>query len=124
MIRIYQDTLDQLGFDLDAAVKDFSKAWKNHAKSINVPAPTAHPLVEALVKKHAGQYEIVESPETDEKPGDPKSMTNQLFNQVNRIVVLENFCNNLLTALKNADIKKLESLNSIDLIQPGTDKNV
>jgi hypothetical protein len=48
--------------ELDRQIADFAKALKTHAKTKNKPAPTAHGVVEVIVRNHAGKYEIVEPP--------------------------------------------------------------
>lgn len=57
--------------DLDAAIAAYVKAREDHALTVDVPAPTAHPYVEQIVRG-GGTYEIVEeAPDT----GEPLSST-------------------------------------------------
>jgi hypothetical protein len=44
--------------DFDAAVQAFVKQIRAHSKTINVPRPTAHPVLELIVLQHGGEYEI------------------------------------------------------------------
>lgn len=53
---------------LDKAIAAFAQALIDHAKTIDVPAPTAYPLVEEIVRKHEGAYEIINVPPPDEEP--------------------------------------------------------
>jgi len=48
--------------DLAKAVTAFQTAREAHAKTEGKPAPTAHAIVEAIVIRHAGKYEV-------ERPG-------------------------------------------------------
>lgn len=49
-----------LGFDLAVAVSDFKAALEAHALTTDEPAPTAPPLVEEIVRAHAGDFVIVD----------------------------------------------------------------
>ncbi len=60
MLKIERSTLDNLGFDFDAALQHFSEQKKHHPFTEDVPAPTAHPLVEAAFA--AAGFEVVENP--------------------------------------------------------------
>jgi hypothetical protein len=87
MLTIHQDTVAALGFDLGAAIDDYRAALTAHATTEGIPAPTAHPLVERVVKGHGGAYQIVE-PETGVKTGDPESLASRvqaLADQVNAL---------------------------------------
>lgn len=59
--RITQEQVGALDYDLDSAIAEYTAAREAHKKTVDVPAPTAEPLVEAIVKKFGGLYEIVES---------------------------------------------------------------
>ena len=59
MLAIHSDLADALGFDLQAAVDLFASALAAHADTVNIPAPTAHPLVEQIVRQHAGHFTIL-----------------------------------------------------------------
>lgn len=61
MIRIPKMVIEELPFDLDAAVKEHAAAVIAHKDTEGVPAPMAHALVEAIVAA-GGDYEIVEPP--------------------------------------------------------------
>lgn len=62
---------------LIGAIAAFSQALVDHAGTVDVPAPTAHPLVEDIVRNHGGQYEIVNvpvpgpDPDPEPEPQDP-----------------------------------------------------
>lgn len=61
MIKIERATLDAYGEDkLNAEVFAFTRALADHAKTVNVAAPTAHPFVEQIVKNGGGRYEVIE----------------------------------------------------------------
>lgn len=51
--------------EFDKSVKAHLKAIKDHAKTVNVPAPTADPLIERVVRIYGGEYEIVYPPEPE-----------------------------------------------------------
>lgn len=42
------------------AIKEFQRAKIRHAKTVNVPAPTAHPIVEEIVTYFGGNFEVVD----------------------------------------------------------------
>ena len=66
MIKIEREILENLGFDLDAELERFSKEKEQHHLTVDVPAPTFHPLVmEAFA---SGGYEVVDSREPLEPP--------------------------------------------------------
>lgn len=48
-----------LDFDFDAALEKYKREMEEHAKTVGVPAPTAHQFVEGAYR--AGGYEVVES---------------------------------------------------------------
>src|SRR5262245_36193163 len=48
---IYRSTLEQLGFDFDAAIKAHIEALEKHRYTTNEPAPQAHPWVETAVRR-------------------------------------------------------------------------
>lgn len=48
-----------------ARIAAFQDALKDHSKTIGVPAPTEHNIIEHIVRNHAGEFEIVEPPETE-----------------------------------------------------------
>jgi hypothetical protein len=53
-----------------AAVADFAAALEAHRFTVDVPAPTADPVVELVVRQYGGQYDIEPEPEPD-VPLDP-----------------------------------------------------
>lgn len=77
MLKINRDTITELGFDLDTAIAECKEAFARHALTEGVPAPTFNPLVEQIVKRHGGVYEVVEA-ETNLPPSDPKSLSSQI----------------------------------------------
>jgi len=71
MIKIERAAIDLYGGPekLDADIFTFTKALKDHAKTIGQPAPTAHPFVEQIVRESGGKYEVIEPVSID--PIDP-----------------------------------------------------
>jgi hypothetical protein len=65
-LKISQAQADALGFDLPTAVMSFVEARRAHAGTVDQPAPSAHPLVEEIVLRHAGAYHVVD----DRTPAD------------------------------------------------------
>src|ERR1700736_4762331 len=62
-LTLTQDGFIALGRQLpDAAIASFQQALLDHASTVDVAAPTAHPLVEAIVRQHAGRYAIAATP--------------------------------------------------------------
>ncbi len=48
-----------------AAVADFAAAVEAHRFTVDVPAPTADPVVELVVRQYGGQYDIEPEPEPE-----------------------------------------------------------
>lgn len=48
---------------LDFSIARFKDELAAHSRSVNVPAPTAYPLVEIIVKEHGGDYVLDETVE-------------------------------------------------------------
>jgi len=65
-LRIPKSQADALGLDLTAAVRSFGAALAAHARTVNKPAPSAHPIVEEIVRMHAGAFEVFD----DRTPAD------------------------------------------------------
>lgn len=65
MLKIDRAVMDKLEFDFDAALAEFKQQKVEHRSTVDVPAPTAHFLVEAA--DAAGGYEVVE-PEAEPEP--------------------------------------------------------
>jgi hypothetical protein len=53
---------------LDSLIADYTQAVADHALTVDVPAPVAHPIVEQIVKNWNGQYSIVDVPEPEPEP--------------------------------------------------------
>lgn len=71
--KIDEQTVKALWGDentLRKEVDDFARRLKDHAKTKNIAAPTAHPFVEVIVRKGGGAFEVVPSiePEPLDKP--------------------------------------------------------
>jgi hypothetical protein len=52
----------------DSAVASYTQALADHAKTVGVPAPTASPIVEHIVKREAGKYIVVDDTAIIELP--------------------------------------------------------
>lgn len=65
MLKIDRTIFNKLGFDFEAALQKFSVQKQAHPFTIDVPAPSANPLVEAAYA--AGGYELVD-PEQELPP--------------------------------------------------------
>lgn len=76
MLNIHRETVDQLNFDLETALAEFVEAKQQHTFTVDVPAPTAHPLVEAAFA--AGGFQVVEPPPKAEEPPPPTPPANPL----------------------------------------------
>jgi hypothetical protein len=59
-IELRLSEVTALGFDLGLAISEYRVALQDHAKTEDVPAPTAHPLVEQIVKHGEGQVVVVD----------------------------------------------------------------
>ena len=62
--RISREELNTVGGEeaLNKGIANYTAALADHAKTEGVPAPIAHPWVEAIVKRGGGVYEIIEPP--------------------------------------------------------------
>lgn len=58
-LTVPKSVADALGFDLTAAVAAHLSALAKHAKTVNKPAPSAHAIVEEIVRG-GGAFEIVD----------------------------------------------------------------
>ena len=59
MLTLTKDSLMALGRELaDLAIAEFQQARADHASTVGVPAPTAHPLIERIVREHGGRYVV------------------------------------------------------------------
>jgi hypothetical protein len=59
MLTLSTDDFLALGRQLaDAAIASFRRELGEHAARIGTPAPTAHPLIEAIVTQHDGRYAV------------------------------------------------------------------
>jgi len=78
-ISLHRASLDQIGgeAELDKAIADFQKRLADHAKTVDVPAPTAHPWVEQIVRQSAGKYDVIE-PEPEIKEPEPVKSLDEL----------------------------------------------
>src|SRR5579872_1896240 len=58
-----QDDFLALGRQLaDAAIVLYQQQLADHATTVNVPAPSAHPMIERIVKRYGGEYAIAPRP--------------------------------------------------------------
>jgi hypothetical protein len=60
---VRREMIEKLGLDLAVEVKAFQAALKAHAKTVNVAAPVADPLVEVIVRQYDGEFVIEDPPE-------------------------------------------------------------
>lgn len=68
MLKINQEMLEKLEFDFEQALSEFAESKRQHAFTVDVPAPIAHPLVEAAFA--AGGFQLV--PRAPEEPAPPQ----------------------------------------------------
>lgn len=81
MLNIEQEIIEGLSFNLDQAVAAHQEALENHRFTVDIPAPTADPLVEAVVR--AGGYAVIPRPEEPEnislpEVDDPRQLAQEL----------------------------------------------
>ncbi len=69
MLNVNEEIIESLGFDLEEAVQQFQVALEQHKFTVGVPAPTADPLVEEIVR--AGGYAVIPKEPEEEAP-DPE----------------------------------------------------
>ncbi len=69
MIKIEREIFDHLGFDFEAELQKFSREKEQHRLTVDLPAPAAHPLIEAAFE--FGGYEVVDSRSPLEPPPSP-----------------------------------------------------
>ena len=86
MLNIDQEILETLAFDLDEAVAAHQQALENHRFTVDVPAPTADPLVEAVVR--AGGYAVIPRPEEPESVAPSPEVQPALWSD-NPVLLLE-----------------------------------
>ena len=51
------------------AVAAFAAAIEAHRYTIDVPAPTADPVIERVVRQYGGQYDVEPEPDPEPEPG-------------------------------------------------------
>lgn len=61
---------------LAEAVAAFAAAIEAHRYTVDVPAPTADPIVERVVRQYDGQYDIEPEPDPDPEPEPEQPPTN------------------------------------------------
>lgn len=67
VIRMTQEEIDNLGYDLGAEAAIFRQALDDHKNTEGVPAPTSYPLVERIVREGV-IIEIIPPPVVPEPP--------------------------------------------------------
>jgi uncharacterized small protein (DUF1192 family) len=82
-VQITRAIADKLGFDIQKAVDDFAAAKDAHRFTVNVPAPTAHHLVEEIYYKGEGLEVVEEDPSSGEKV--PQNTISALQSRLNAI---------------------------------------
>lgn len=95
-LQIEREALNILGGEaaLDAAIAAYQTALKQFEASVNVPSPTAHPVVVAIVTRYAGQYTIIEpepAPEPEPPPPPTPSNTPLSMRQLRLGLVMNGF---------------------------------
>lgn len=71
MFIFTQDEFLGFGDELTrAAIVAFQQALADHASTVDVPAPTAHPIIEMIVRQHGGTFTVLPPPEPGETPRD------------------------------------------------------
>lgn len=53
---------------LKTRVQHFQRALEYHSKTVDVPAPTEHPVVELIVRKFGGRFKVVPTPKPEPEP--------------------------------------------------------
>lgn len=71
---ISNEEAQALGFDLATTVAAFAAELSEHRFTVHVPAPTAHPVVEHIVREHGGRFQILPEPPAPEivEPPEPE----------------------------------------------------
>lgn len=80
-----------------AAVVDFAAALEAHRFTVDVPAPTADPVIELIVRQYGGQYdiepepppEIVPEPDPDPAPTAWRVSTYRIVRRLEEIGLIE-----------------------------------
>jgi hypothetical protein len=85
--QIQKSLADGLDFDLATAVTAYQAACEAHATTIDQPAPSAHPIVEEIVRRHGGAFAIID----DNTPADrrynlTRSVLIETQERVNRVL--------------------------------------
>jgi hypothetical protein len=62
-LEMYAQSYLSLGFDLSAAIDAYTLELEQFNTTENEPAPSAHVMVEIIVKQHGGEFVIVPDPE-------------------------------------------------------------
>ena len=81
MLKIHKEAMDKLNFDFDAALKQFAEEKRLHQFTVDVPAPAAHPLVEAAFAAGGFEIEEPEMPPQPERPDPPVKLPDSLSAQ-------------------------------------------
>jgi len=66
MLKIDRESLNRLDFDLEEELRNFAERKRQHAFTVDIPGPTAHPLVEAVYA--AGGFQVTETPPSQLEP--------------------------------------------------------
>ena len=81
-ITISRSTLNTLDFSFEEAFNAYVQAREEHANTINIPAPTAHPLVEQAY--FAGGYIIDEDVQEETEPEPEPPTVQELLDYLGR----------------------------------------
>jgi hypothetical protein len=70
MLTISRADILRLGGEgaLADAVAAFAAAIEAHRFTVDIPAPTADPLIELVVRQHGGQYDVEPEPDPEPEP--------------------------------------------------------
>lgn len=112
-MQIRKSVVAALPFDLAEEVNKFAIARACHALTVDQPAPTAHPLVEAIVCSECGYEVIDDDDEVQEVPKDRLTVVEERMQVLQQMlqehtlecVALHNSLHELLAKIENVQLR-------------------